>query len=470
MCWKRISVRRTPKIQGGGVETPGDSEDDDSTDKETEDGSKESEDGAESADKIDDVGREPEDGTGSADKEADGGEASGDNDSNGGDESESDDSGETASDGEENGVNVTGETRGNNESGLDDTEQNETGNADQAESDEAELKQETYTVTMPEYHAENVETAEVKTLIGGVTWDSAPAYDGDTAGTYIFTAALPEGYTLAESVSMPVITVTVESGTDVVTKALLDRIAALPEAEQYLATEPNMDDEDAYVEWEEKLYAYAGEALAIWEEYEALTDGQQAHFSEENVEKLTAWVEIAKTVRESAQVMAADSGTCGDNVTWELDADGVLTIRGSGAMQDYEDKQSPFYNRRDIKKVILADGVTSVGAYAFQECASLAEVEMPSSVTGIGSLAFDRCTSLKTMEIPSSVRSIGNQAFRQTKLTSITIPSGVTSIEQYTFSECRSLEKVEIPSSVRSIGAAAFMSCTFLTDVICCEL
>lgn len=194
-------------------------------------------------------------------------------------------------------------------------------------------------------------------------------------------------------------------------QALLDRIAALPEAEQYLATEPNMDDEEAYVEWEEKLYAYAGEALAIWEEYEALTDGQQAQFSEENVVKLTAWVEIAKTVRESAQVMAADSGTRGDNVTWELDADGVLKIRGSGAMQDFEDKQSPFYNKNTIKKVIVADGVTSIGEQAFSTCMSLKEVTIPDSVKSIGALAFYACGSLTEVTIPDSVESIDQFAF-----------------------------------------------------------
>ena len=426
MCWKRISVRRTPKIQGGGVETPGDSEDDDSTDKETEDGSKESEDGAESADKIDDVGREPEDGTGSADKEADGGEASGDNDSNGGDESESDDSGETASDGEENGVNVTGETRGNNESGLDDTEQNETGNADQAESDEAELKQETYTVTMPEYQAENAGTAEVKTLIGGVTWDSTPAYDGDTAGIYIFTAALPEGYTLAEGVSMPEIRVTVQDGSDEAVQELLARIAALPEAEEILAKEPEAEDEEAYEEWTAELSVYGEEAFAILEAYEDLTEEQQAQIPEEAVAKLMAWAELAEMIAGGAETYA--SSKCGE-VDWEVI--GLrLKISGEGAMADYDtpaDAPWSGYNGAQISHLTIGNGITHIGKNAFAKGAWLdtihtfnGSVEIPATVESIGDNACPKFTSM-TMKGTKTIPKLGANCFKSD--CTITIPS-----------------------------------------------
>lgn len=226
------------------------------------------------------------------------------------------------------------------------------------EQQESAAAQGTHTVTMPEYLAENV--ISVQTLentsaeeqeetqakqeeetitIEGVAWQSEPEYAGSTEGTYIFTAVLPEGYVLAEGVSLPQITVTVENGTDAMIQALLDRIAALPDGEEYLAAEPDRDkSEKGYAAWEEKLYAYAEEALAIWEEYETLTEQQQARFSEEALGKLKVWVEIAKTAGESAQVMAAlaESGDCGDDVHWTFDsATGVLTISGSGAMTDY---------------------------------------------------------------------------------------------------------------------------------------
>lgn len=104
-----------------------------------------------------------------------------------------------------------------------------------------------------------------------------------------------------------------EDGADAAVQALLARIDALPDAEEYLAAEPDIDDwegdEDDYEEactlWMAKLYEYAEEALAIMEEYETLTEEQQAFISGEELAKLTAWTEIAETAGEGAQVMAA---------------------------------------------------------------------------------------------------------------------------------------------------------------------
>lgn len=182
---------------------------------------------------------------------------------------------------------------------------------------------------MPEYYAENVisvqtlENAQTKKLeetitISGITWQSEPVYDGNTEGTYTFTAVLPDGYTLADGVSLPEIVVTVENGIDAVIQVLLDRIAALPDAEEYLAAEPELEDEDAYAEWEEKLYAYAEEAFVIMQEYEALTEEQQVIVSEEALAKLTAWVEIAEQLSENTTTMA-------DTPVVRVTADGVST-------------------------------------------------------------------------------------------------------------------------------------------------
>ncbi len=375
------------------------------------------------------------------------------------------------------------ETENEDEADTDSEEDSEGESASFEEPEEGETAQETHTVTMPEYQAESVisvqtlentqaEKQEETVTISGIRWQSNPKYDGSTGGTYIFTAVLPGGYTLAEGVSLPEITVTVESSTDAMIQTLLNRIAALPDAEEYLAAEPDMDDEEAYVAWEEKLYEYAREALAIWEEYGALAEEQQTWFSEENLEKLTAWAEIAKTVRESAQVMAADivdRGECGaegGNVTWELDAEGVLTIRGSGAMCDYWFRDSPFRNSSDIKEIIIADGVTSIGVCAFDECQVLTAVEIPSSVTSIGQEAFYSCVELQSIKIPFGVTSIGLCAFWDcTSLKSVEIPSSVTSIEYAAFEGCDSLRDVEIPSSVTSIGDSAFAYCGELQSI-----
>ena len=159
-----------------------------------------------------------------------------------------------------------------------------------------------------------------------------------------------------------------------------------------------------------------------------------------------------------------DSGTCGAEVTWTLDSDGVLTISGTGAMKDYYN--SPWNGSR-VKSAVIAEGVTSIGSYAFWGCKSLTSVTIPDSVTSIGEYAFNGCSSLTSVTIPDSVTSIGGSAFAGcTSLTSVTIPDSVTSIVGYAFSNCTSLTSVTIPDSVTSIGGAAFLDCTSLTNVM----
>ncbi len=121
-----------------------------------------------------------------------------------------------------------------------------------------------------------------------------------------------------------------ENGTDAAVQALLARIDALPDAEEYLAAEPDVEDEDAYAAWEEKLYEYAEEALSIMEEYETLTKEQQAFISGEELAKLTAWTEIAEIAGESAQVMATASHShSGISFDTPLPADGGRLTSGN---------------------------------------------------------------------------------------------------------------------------------------------
>ena len=167
-----------------------------------------------------------------------------------------------------------------------------------------------------------------------------------------------------------------------------------------------------------------------------------------------------------------DSGTCGaegdgSNLTWTLDSDGVLTISGSGDMHgyDYGSSGAPWDDSR-VKSAVIAEGVTSIGSYAFDDCKSLTSVTIPDSVTSIGDSAFCNCKSLTSVTIPDSVTLIDNGAFFGcTSLTSVTIPDSVTSIDQYAFYKCESLTSVTIPGSVTSIGVGAFAYCKSLTSV-----
>lgn len=164
----------------------------------------------------------------------------------------------------------------------------------------------------------------------------------------------------------------------------------------------------------------------------------------------------------------ADSGLCGDRLSWSLNSAGTLTISGSGDMYEYycDGNNAPWFSHREeITKIVIKNGVTSIGEWAFQSCSNLVSVTIPSSVTSIGWYAFWYCSSLTSINIPSSVSYLGGDAFSGcTSLTSVKIPDGVTSIENETFYNCYALTSVTIPSSITRIGWA-FKNCTRLKDV-----
>ena len=97
--------------------------------------------------------------------------------------------------------------------------------------------------------------------------------------------------------------------------------------------------------------------------------------------------------------------TCGKNLRWTLDEDGTLTISGTGRMTDWEynDKCTvPWISEKlthKIKKVVIKDGVTSIGDYAFGKCQALSSVTIPESVTHIGEAAFHSCSALTSVTV-----------------------------------------------------------------------
>ena len=161
---------------------------------------------------------------------------------------------------------------------------------------------------------------------------------------------------------------------------------------------------------------------------------------------------------------AEKSGTCGPNLKWHLTDDGVLTITGEGKMYDYSHSRPWGYS--DIKRIIIGDGVTTIGRSAFSGCSSLTSVNIPNSVTTIGEYAFRDCSSLTSVTIPNSVTTIGGDAFYGcSSLTSVTIPNSVTTIGKSAFHGCSALISVTIPNSVTTIGDDAFSYCKSLTSV-----
>ena len=167
-----------------------------------------------------------------------------------------------------------------------------------------------------------------------------------------------------------------------------------------------------------------------------------------------------------------DSGTCGekgDNLSWTLDDNGVLTISGTGKMKDYDRyytvapwKKSEYADK--IQYVLIKGGVTSIGSHAFSDC-NIIVAAISKSVTNIGNSAFSG-SGLTSITIPGSVTSIGTDVFSgNNALTNVVISSGVLKISGNMFYNCKSLTSVTIPSSVLSIGSSAFENCSSLTNV-----
>ena len=170
------------------------------------------------------------------------------------------------------------------------------------------------------------------------------------------------------------------------------------------------------------------------------------------------------------QVNAAEatSGTCGKNLTWTLDADGTLTISGTGAMYNYnQNNRVPWPST--IKKIFLTDGITSIVNYAFKGCSLLNRIYIPNSVTSIGQLAFYGCSNLNSISIPNFVTSIGKYAFGHcSALTNVNISNisnSLISIGDYAFEYCSSLTSIHIPNSVNYIGCFAFEHCSSLRSI-----
>ena len=167
----------------------------------------------------------------------------------------------------------------------------------------------------------------------------------------------------------------------------------------------------------------------------------------------------------------SESGKCGKNLRWKLDGSGTLTISGKGEMQDYRcgirsrEAPAPWFNfSNSIKKIIIADGVTTIGDSAFFSCTKVTEVKLSNSVTKIGDGAFFYCWSLTEIKSLDGVMTIGNGAFGSCYSLTITIPDSVVDIGNGAFSGCESLKSITIPASVIKVGEGIFGAC-FLKEI-----
>ncbi len=161
------------------------------------------------------------------------------------------------------------------------------------------------------------------------------------------------------------------------------------------------------------------------------------------------------------------------NLTWAIDADGVLTISGEGDMKKC--KNFPWDNYiSEIKAVVIEDGVTSIAADAFGGLCYAESITIGKNVEHIGANAFAGCNNVESITVSNDnpyfhsdrncIIDNGNTLIIGCKES--IIPDYVKAIGSYAFSHCETLTNIEIPYGVKSIGMNAFDSCYGLTDIV----
>lgn len=172
------------------------------------------------------------------------------------------------------------------------------------------------------------------------------------------------------------------------------------------------------------------------------------------------------------------SGTCGNNVKWNLNTTtGVLTLTGKGATMDCGETAlkglAPWNKSRElIKSIVVGEGITSLGQLLFNKCTVAESVSLPSTLTKMSNTkvakygTFRECTSLKSVTMPANLEMIGPYCFLDcTALTTVILNDKLTSIGTYAFNGCTALKSIKFPDSLTSIGLSSFEGCTDLTTV-----
>ena len=188
------------------------------------------------------------------------------------------------------------------------------------------------------------------------------------------------------------------------------------------------------------------------------------------------------------------SGTCGEAITWELDPTaGLLTVEGEGPMEDYTYSEgAPWYAcRARIFNVVIGEGITAIGDYAFNECNLLTTVDAsactlssigegamsgcallesvtftPGDTLTVGADAFYGCASLKALDLSAREGDIGTDAFAGCiALAEVKLPESLSGLKRGTFDGCSALTALTLPEDLEFIGVDCFRNCTALTEL-----
>lgn len=153
-----------------------------------------------------------------------------------------------------------------------------------------------------------------------------------------------------------------------------------------------------------------------------------------------------------------EAGTWGENITYTYDyKTKTLTFSGSGEMYSgypdegvgVDDEDEYYYNffsrdpnkkiiKEEMEKVVIGDGITNVGAYAFKDCKALKEVKLGKNVKQIGEGAFGDCSSVKKVNWTDRIEAIGKEAFRGcANLRNLYVGKSMKKIEDFAFYDCK---------------------------------
>ena len=178
-----------------------------------------------------------------------------------------------------------------------------------------------------------------------------------------------------------------------------------------------------------------------------------------------AWSSIVSVTYRKPAAATVASGKCGDSAKWKLDAEGTLTISGTGRMYDYEwpadrgGTTPPWLAnkyRNSIRALRVEQGITYIGRCAFDSCGNLSDVTLPTSLRIIGQCAFNDCTALRSIQLPEGLTTIMEDAFNAAGLVSITFPSTLGELRDGAFMNCEKLQSLRLPEGLTTIGDWAF--------------
>lgn len=209
----------------------------------------------------------------------------------------------------------------------------------------------------------------------------------------------------------------------------------------------------------------------------------------------------------SAAVKAEKMPILGSNLWWEWNASTfTITISGEGEMPEYTSLAQtpwgqykvaettdywgdiiPVYAVSGVKNLIVEEGVSNIGSYAFFSAQRLVSVKLPSTVVKVGTNAFNSCSKMSALTwngindnlniantafagtglVQNGILYIGTQlVFAETNISSVSIRNNTTKIHANAFADCDDLTSITIPSTVTAIGSNAFANCTSLTQVV----